>query len=30
MARKTTIGLIQTKVFDDQNKNIANLFWFYI
>tara|TARA_A100001011_G_scaffold299205_1_gene312307 strand:+ start:175 stop:1056 length:882 start_codon:yes stop_codon:yes gene_type:complete len=24
MARKTTIGLIQTKVFDDQNKNIAN------
>ena len=24
MAKKTTIGLVQTKVFDDQNKNIAN------
>ena len=24
MAKKTTIGLIQTKVFDDQNKNIEN------
>ena len=24
MAKKTTIGLVQTKVFDDQNKNIEN------
>ncbi len=24
MAKKTTIGLVQTKVFDDQNKNIKN------
>ena len=24
MAKKTTLGLIQTKVFDDQNKNIEN------
>ena len=24
MAKKTTIGLIQTKIFDDQNKNIEN------
>ena len=24
MAKKTTIGLIQTKIFDNQNKNIEN------
>ena len=24
MVKKTTIGLIQTKVFDNQNKNIEN------